>query len=103
MADDSIAPSGGWVNDPGSMSIYGTTGTLRVFHYTNALYINNRGGPIRVELTGRPSLGHFLTQLEDCICAITESRAPSVSGTDGLSALTTLLSACKSQSCPIYL
>ncbi len=93
MADDSIAPAGGWVNDPGLMSIYGTTGTLRVFHYTNALYINTGDGPKQVKLEGRPSLGHFLTQLEDCVFAITENRAPSVTGADGLVALTTLLSA----------
>jgi UDP-N-acetyl-2-amino-2-deoxyglucuronate dehydrogenase len=95
MADDSIAPAGGWVNDPGSMSIYGTTGTLRVFHYTNALYINTGDGPKRIELVGRPSLGHFVTQLEDCVSAIVGNRAPSVTGADGLSALTTLLSAYK--------
>jgi UDP-N-acetyl-2-amino-2-deoxyglucuronate dehydrogenase len=93
MADDSIAPSGGWVNDPGSISIYGTTGTLRVYHYTNALYINTGDGLKQVELVGRPSLGHFVTQLEDCISAITENKAPSVTGADGLSALATLLSA----------
>jgi UDP-N-acetyl-2-amino-2-deoxyglucuronate dehydrogenase len=93
MLDDSIAPAGDWVNEPGSMSIYGTTGSLRVFHYTNALFLNTGGGTTRVELTGRPSLGHFQTQLEDCVSAITENRAPSVRGADGLSALTTVLSA----------
>ena len=98
MADDSIAPAGGWVNDPGSIAIYGTTGALRVFHYTNALYINTGDGPKQVELGGRPSLGHFVTQLEDCVSAITENRAPSVTGADGLLALTTLLSACKFES-----
>lgn len=97
MLDDSIAPAGGWVSEPGSMSIYGSTGSLRVFHYTNALYLNTGDGPKRVELSGRPALGHFATQLEDCVAAILEDRLPSVTGIDGLAALKTILSVYESR------
>lgn len=97
MLDDSIAPAGGWVSEPGSMSIYGSTGSLRVFHYTNALYLNTGDGPKRVELSGRPSLGHFATQLEDCVAAIHQDLAPSITGPDGLNALKTILSVFESR------
>ena len=81
-----------WETEPGSISVYGTTGSLRIFHYTNALFINNGEGPHQVQLTGRPAFGHFATQLEDCAEAIFNNREPTVSGEDGVRALKALLS-----------
>ena len=95
LADDTVAEAGMWENEPGSISVYGTTGSLRIFHYTNALFINNREGPRQVQLTGRPAFGHFATQLEDCAKAIFDNREPSVTGEDGVRALKTLLLAYK--------
>jgi len=91
LADDSVAEAGMWETEPGSISVYGTTGSLRIFHYTNALFINNGEGPHQVQLTGRPAFGHFATQLEDCAEAIFDNREPTVSGEDGVRALKALL------------
>lgn len=91
LTDSSVADAGLWENEPGSISVYGATGSLRIFHYTNALFINNGQGPRQVQLTGRPAFGHFATQLEDCARAIAENRAPSVTGEDGVRALQALL------------
>ena len=93
LADDTVVEAGLWENEPGSISIYGTTGSLRIFHYTNALFINNGEGPRQVQLTGRPAFGHFATQLEDCAEAIFDNREPSVTGEDGVRALKALLRA----------
>lgn len=97
MLDDSVSPAGGWVNEPGSMSVYGAIGALRVFHYTNALFLNIGNGPVSVQLSGRPSLGHFVSQLEDCVAAIHDDQPPSVTGADGLAALNTILSVFESR------
>ena len=93
LTDASVAEAGGWETEPGSIAVYGSTGSLRIFHYTNALFINNVDGPRQVHLTGRPAFGHFATQLEDCAAAIVNHREPSVTGDDGVRALRTLLRA----------
>lgn len=91
LADSSIALPGLWENEPGSISIYGTTGSLRIFHYTNALFMKNHEGLRRIDVSGRPAFGHFATQLESCVKAITHNRQPDVSGEDGVTALKALL------------
>ncbi|MBL4836013.1 MAG: Gfo/Idh/MocA family oxidoreductase [Kordiimonadaceae bacterium] len=89
--DNSISGAGSWEGDPGSICIYGTEGALRIFHYTNALYLNDQNGLRRIEISGRPSFGHFATQLEDCIAAIKDNREPSVTGMDGIVTIDALL------------
>jgi len=89
--DSSVADAGGWENEPGSISVYGSTGSLRIFHYTNALFINTGEGPQQVAVSGRPAFGHFATQLEDIADALANQRAPSITGEDGVKALDALL------------
>lgn len=89
--DGSIVKSGDWQNDPGSIMIWGTSGSLRIFHYANALFANYGKGPQAISLHGRPSLGHFTTQLEVCLRAILENRPPDLPGEVGLDALKSLL------------
>lgn len=91
LADGSIAETGRWEEEPGSISVHGTTGALRIFHYANALFIRNESGLRQVPLEGRPAFGHFATQLEACIAAIRGNEAPPVGGGDGLNALKALL------------
>ncbi len=91
LTDGSIASSGAWENEPGSISVYGTEGSLRIFHYTNALFLNNGSGPRRIELNGRPAFGHFATQLEDIMRSVQSDSPPPVTGEDGLLALRILL------------
>jgi predicted dehydrogenase len=92
LTDGSITSAGGWENEPGSIAVYGTEGSLRIFHYTNALFLNKGDGPRRIELAGRPAFGHFATQLEDCVNSIRFDTPPSVGGEAGLQALRVLLS-----------
>ena len=89
--EDELVTGGGWLNDPGSITVWGNKGSLRIFHYANALFANYGDGPKRITLEGRPSLGHFTTQLEACLLAITEGRDPDVPGELGLNALKSLL------------
>ena len=91
QSDCSIAQQGLWEQEPGSISVYGTAGSLRIFHYTNALFINTGDGPRQVALAGRPAFGHFATQLEDCAAAIVNDIEPNVTGEMGVEALRALL------------
>lgn len=91
LADGTIATPGLWEAHPGSISVYGTKGALRIFHYANALFINNNGGLKQIELSGRPAFGHFATQLEQCAASIWGDTEPLVTGEDGVRALSALL------------
>lgn len=91
LTDGSISQAGRWEDEPGAISVYGSTGALRIFHYANALFIRDASGLRQVALQGRPAFGHFATQLEACIEAIRHDKAPPVSGSDGLNALRSLL------------
>jgi len=91
LTDASVAESGAWETEPGSISVYGSKGSLRIFHYTNALFLNQGEGPRQITLNGRPAFGHFATQLEDCADAIQRDKEPTVTGEDGVRALKALL------------
>jgi len=91
QTDCSIAEPGVWEAEPGSISIYGTQGALRIFHYTNRLFLNDSNGLRQIAVTGRPAFGHFATQLEDCMEAVMTDQEPSVNGEDAVRALESLL------------
>lgn len=91
LTDGSIAEAGQWEPAPGSISVHGTRGALRIFHYANALFLVTGSGVQQVPLEGRPAFGHFATQLEACMAAIRENKEPPVTGTDGLNALKAVL------------
>lgn len=91
LTDASVIEAGRWENEPASISVYGDKGSLRIFHYANALFINTGSGPRQVALSGRPAFGHFATQLEDCVKAIKDHNDPPVTGEDGIKALKALL------------
>ncbi len=76
---------------PGCINVYGDAGALRIYHYANAVYLFDNRGTTQVPLTGRPTPGHFATQLEDCAGAIFEGTTPRVNGQDGLIALDAML------------
>ncbi|MDG1772188.1 MAG: Gfo/Idh/MocA family oxidoreductase [Oceanicoccus sp.] len=98
LTDATVADAGGWENDPGSISIYGSHGALRIFHYTNALFINNGDGPQKVSLEGRAAFGHFASQLEDIAETIVHNKQPSINGAAGVTALKALLQVYRSPS-----
>lgn len=91
LSDGSISESGSWESEPGSISVYGTTGSLRILQYANALFVHDAKGLRRIALRGRPAFGHFATQLEDCIAAVRDDRPPSIGGEDGVAALKAML------------
>jgi predicted dehydrogenase len=89
--DGGISEPGSWDASPVSISVYGSKGSLRIFYYANTLFLNTGEGPKQIALTGRAPFGHFATQLEACIDAISSDLAPPIGGRVGRSVLTTIL------------
>jgi predicted dehydrogenase len=85
-------PLGTWCAHPGSIEVFGTEGSLRIFHYTNALFLFDASGIRRVPLTGRPSPGHFGTQIEAFASSLRLGDPPPVPASDGIRALAVALS-----------
>ena len=92
LIDGSISEPGAWEAEPGSISVHGTDGALRILHYANALYLRDGRGLRRIDLDGRPAFGHFATQMEACIDAIATGKPPEAGAEEGVSALRALLS-----------
>lgn len=55
--------AGGWTRSPGSIHVYGTTGSLRLFHYANLLFHFGAEGIRQIPLVEKPSPAHFAAQM----------------------------------------
>ncbi|MFO1467068.1 MAG: Gfo/Idh/MocA family oxidoreductase [Steroidobacteraceae bacterium] len=88
-----FVPAGGWSASPGSIEVYGTTGSLRIFHYANVLIHFSAAGARRIPLSGRASTAHFATQIESFAAALRLGTPPPVSADDGIHALAAALCA----------
>jgi len=89
--DGSVSDAGSWDATPVSISVYGTKGSLRIFYYANALFLNDGDGPRQIALSGRAPFGHFVTQLEVCLEAIANDLPAPIDGQAGKKALETML------------
>ncbi len=88
-----FVPAGSWSATPGSLEIYGSEGSLKVFHYANALFLFDASGIRRIPLTGRPSTAHFGTQIETFAARKIAGGQVPVSASDGIRALAVALAA----------
>ncbi len=89
--DGSISERGVWDDDPGSISVFGSKGAIRVYHYANKLFLRNELGIRELSVSGRPPFGHFATQLEQCIRSIRLDDDNYIHASVGLSALKQLM------------
>jgi predicted dehydrogenase len=88
-----FVPSGAWSANPGSIEVYGSDGSLRIFHYANVLVLFNGSGARRIPLSGRPSTAHFGTQIEAFAASLTAGQPPPVDAEAGIRALAVALAA----------
>jgi len=88
---DGYAPPNVWHEHPGSMHIYGSRGTLRIFHYGNQLYLRDSDGLKRIQVPIKVPPAHFAMQMESFARAIKADKMPAVTGEDGIKALRVLL------------
>ncbi|MBL8266305.1 Gfo/Idh/MocA family protein [Steroidobacter sp.] len=87
-----ITPPGQWQAHPGSIHIHGSRGSLRIFHYANALYLRNQHGvrEIKVPEPGAPI--QFALQLQAFIDSIRAGLPPPVPASAGREACRLVLS-----------
>lgn len=83
---------GHWDPDPATISIYGSKGALRIAYYAGKLFLNDEKGRRAIPVDGLTG-NHFLPQMEACLTAIRENRAPDVGGGEALDALELVLTA----------
>ncbi|MFV1988566.1 MAG: Gfo/Idh/MocA family protein [Gemmatimonadota bacterium] len=86
-----LRAAGTWHDQPGNIRIYGTEGSLRLFHYANKLFVTTASGQKQVMLPHAPSPAHFGAQMESCARSVTEDTEPETPGEAGVRALRTLL------------
>lgn len=86
-ADGSMNLKGGWESDPGNIRIHGETGSLRIYHYANKLFLSNAEGQQPISVLGNPMPGNFGMQLESFITSINEKKTLEVPASEGIKAL----------------
>lgn len=85
-----MVQAGAWNAHPGSISIHGTTGTLRIFHYANALFLISADGTRQIALEGGPAPLHFRGQIEAVARALRDDTDFPASFDDAVQALRVL-------------
>jgi len=90
--------AGSWATNPCSIEVYGSEGSLRIFHYANALFRFDGAGVQRIPLTGAPSPAHFGTQLEAVVANLRSGEGSLADAEDGRRALAVALAAYASES-----
>ena len=88
---EGLALTAAWHSHPGSIRVFGTTGTLRIFHYANRLFLRNAKGVQEIPVHGRPMPGQFAAELASFVETIRSGGEPVVSGEDGRRALAAVL------------
>lgn len=89
---DGYVGDGCWTKYPATIHVYGTNGSLRIFHYANLLYLIKQHGIRQIPLDGKPSPDHFGAQI-DCFAEdIINNRPTTIPGKVGRETLRTLLS-----------
>jgi predicted dehydrogenase len=90
---DGFVAAGQWTRYPGTIHVYGTEGSLRIFHYANLLYRIDKNGIRQIPVEGLPSPYHFAAQI-DCFAEdITTGRPTTTPGEVGVEALKVMLAA----------
>lgn len=92
-----MTPPGDWDPTPGTITVFGTAGSLRIAHYANQLYLRTVTGVREVPLTGAPPPGQFAAQLLAVRDDIVSGSHRAADGKDAFRALELLLAVYDSQ------
>lgn len=87
---------GQWAAHPGCIHVHGERGALRIFHYANALFLNDADGLRQIPVEDRPAPHHFAAQIEAFVEDIRADAAPATPAEAGVEALRVLLAAYES-------
>jgi predicted dehydrogenase len=80
-----------WDAAPQSIRVFGTKGSLRIYHYAHALYLRTAEGVNEVPVEGAPMPAHFARQMAAFADCVSRGLPPPVAGDDGRRALAAVL------------
>jgi predicted dehydrogenase len=87
----------GWVGDahlwdatPGNIKVYGSAGSLRIYHYANRLFVSDEAGVREQPLRDETTPWHFGAQLQDFWRVLASDESPPTSAADGILAMRAL-------------
>lgn len=83
--------AGGWDPFPTVISVYGSTGALRAYPYSNVMLHATTDGVFNVNLGALPQPNHFRTQIESFARSITEGAPLAATVEDGIASLQAIL------------
>jgi UDP-N-acetyl-2-amino-2-deoxyglucuronate dehydrogenase len=82
-----IGDEGSWDQGAASIRVYGTQGSLRIFHYANKLFHISDAGLHECAVAGHHAPWHFGAQMRSCCESLSGNNPPAASGEDGIAAL----------------
>jgi predicted dehydrogenase len=85
-----VGPRGSWDPHPGNIRVYGSKGSLRIYHYANRLFLNGDDGLREQELPPGATPAHFGAQLRHFCQELDSGAAPSCGAETGIQALAAL-------------
>ncbi len=80
-----------WQTHPGTIKVYGSKGTLRIFHYANLLFLRTERGVEQIPTEGAPMPGQFAAEMVSFAESIRRNEAPAVGADVGRRALAAVL------------
>jgi predicted dehydrogenase len=80
-----------WQTHPGTIRVYGSKGTLRIFHYANLLFLRTERGVEQIPIEGRPMPGQFAAEMVSYAESIRRNEEPAVGAEVGRRALAAVL------------
>jgi predicted dehydrogenase len=86
-----MGDTGQWESAPGGLRVYGSEGSLRILHYANKLFLNDRRGAREIRMPYGATPWHFGRQLKAFLDSLLRNQPPPTSAGDGLRALSALL------------
>lgn len=91
------SPAGVWARDTVEVHVHGSHGALRVSPYAHRLVLSDASGIRDMPVAGRPSPGHFASQLEAVLGALRRGEPAPVPARAGIEALIALEALYESQ------
>ena len=91
MARGETSRSAVWQQHPGNIRVFGSRGSLRIFHYANLLFLRTERGVEQIPVEGRPMPGQFAAEMASFVESIRNDREPAVTGEVGRRALAAVL------------
>jgi predicted dehydrogenase len=92
-----MGESGEWDPGAGNIRIYGSSGSLHIFHYANKLFLNRTGRPQEQRLPAGTAPYHFAAQLQAFCLSLDRGEGATTSARDGIRALRALLAIYESE------